>query len=108
MKIPIIRVKDRSTGRIHIVGTDSHDHLHLWHGLFSYYNLQNGCGTGMDRECEYEFFTDTKDHHGLPEVEMVSIEEFIEIYTNEIKNEKERQMKREELFKKMVEDFEEA
>lgn len=40
-----IFVKDTYTGRVHEVGSDSHDSLILIDGGLHYYNLQNGEGT---------------------------------------------------------------
>lgn len=45
MRIPIIKVIDKCSGHIHILGTDRHDELVAEdNGFIGYYNLQNGCG----------------------------------------------------------------
>lgn len=44
-------VRDKSNGRIHQVGTETHDSINFICGQVHYYNLQNGCGT-LD---EYEW-----------------------------------------------------
>jgi len=48
-----IWVKDKSSGKIHQVGTSTHDSLLFMNGAIHYYNLQNGSGTMSD----YEFVT---------------------------------------------------
>jgi len=69
-KLPIIKVKDKSTNQIHIVGSDSHDQLYInENGTISYYNLQNGEGTGGD----YEFVgVDNEYEEGLIEMEDIT------------------------------------
>lgn len=55
MTYPIIKVRDKSNGEVHTVGTDSHDMLYIDdNGCIQYYNLQNGEGTGGDYEFIYE------------------------------------------------------
>lgn len=48
-----IYVRDKSDGSIHRVGDDCHDSLDVRDGIVSYYNLQNGEGTG--EHGDYEF-----------------------------------------------------
>ena len=78
MMIPIIRVRDRNTGEIHILGTDDHDDLvkGSHDGDIAYYNLQNGDGSGSDAEDGYEFVIE-HNNYGVPEsaVEWISVEE---------------------------------
>lgn len=73
MRIPIIRIRDKFTGNIRILGTDQHDMLVAEEdGSIGYYNLQNGDGTRDG----YEFVTrDAGD--GMLELacEWVSVEE---------------------------------
>lgn len=72
MRIPIIRVRDKVSGDVHILGTDQHDDLILDKGGLSYYNLQNGDGT-LDG---YEFVA--KKYEDAPYdivVEWISVEE---------------------------------
>lgn len=45
-----IFVRDKSDGSIHRVGSNSHDSLSVRDGLVSYYNLQNGEGSGEDSD----------------------------------------------------------
>jgi hypothetical protein len=89
MLIPIIRVKDRSDGKVHIVGTDSHDSLEIIDGGIAYCNHQNGCGTGNGKDYGYEFHCLDANIFGEPHIEFVTIEEFLEIYNreNELLNE---------------------
>lgn len=44
-------VRDKSSGQIHQVGTDTHDSIKFLCGQVIYYNLQNSCST-LD---EYEW-----------------------------------------------------
>jgi hypothetical protein len=50
---PLIKVRDKSNGEIHIVGLDSHDELLIIDGQIMYHNLQNGDGTGEDGSYEF-------------------------------------------------------
>ena len=46
-EIPMLWIRDKSSGRTHLYGTDSHDSLCIGKdGGIHYYNLQNGDGTG--------------------------------------------------------------
>lgn len=43
-------VKDKHTGDIHQVGTDTHDSINFIFGQPTYYNFQNGSGTPDEYE----------------------------------------------------------
>ena len=61
MRIPIIWIKDNSTGMIREVGTNHHDRLYLDElGHIQYENLQNGDGTIGGG---YEFVLDEEGHN---------------------------------------------
>lgn len=45
MKFPILKVKDIMTGAVHIVGTNSHDHLYVRRGKLEYMNIQSLAST---------------------------------------------------------------
>ena len=72
MRFPVIRVRDKLTGREHVVGSDTHDTLYVGDdGGIHYYNLQNGEGTG--RNGDYEF-VGVDDEYALgPEIEFVRV-----------------------------------
>lgn len=53
--VPIIRVRDNDTGKIHVVGSDRHDALIIRHGLIQYINLQNHGRTLANSNGTYEF-----------------------------------------------------
>ncbi len=57
-----IWVKNKSSGVIHQVGTDVHDSLELFGDKVEYYNLQNGCGTGIGGEYEFIEAPDPDDY----------------------------------------------
>lgn len=81
MRFPIIRVKDRSLKREHIVGTDVHDQLIINNDqTISYYNLQNGEGTG--EHGGYCFVGKEDEYFGVT-VEFVTFEELRNIYEEE-------------------------
>jgi len=63
MLFPIIKVKDNHTGYEHIVGTDSHDMLIAENGKITYYNLQNGDGSGEGGS--YEFLGNEDEYFGV-------------------------------------------
>lgn len=55
--LSLVKVRDKGTGKEHIVGSDTHDLLLVEEdGSISYMNLQNGEGTGPE-SC-YEFVTE--------------------------------------------------
>jgi ssDNA-binding Zn-finger/Zn-ribbon topoisomerase 1 len=55
MKIPLIVVRDKTSGDEHIVGTDVHDNMYMSEkGGLQYRNLQNGAGTEFGED-GYEF-----------------------------------------------------
>jgi len=47
MKFPIIKIKDKASGYMRIVGTNSHDVLYVKDNTIRYLNLQNCEGTGV-------------------------------------------------------------
>lgn len=76
MRFPVIKVKDKTNGKIHIVGAYTHDTLDInENGQVHYYNLQNGEGTAGD----YEFVYNECKHTGVKSVEFVTLEELAEI-----------------------------
>ena len=84
MLIPVIKVRDKDTGRIHIVGTNRHDMLTVKPECIEYYNLQNGCGS----DYTYEFLPhdgyDPAEWWNDPNVEMVTLEEWLKLSEEEI------------------------
>lgn len=88
MRFPIIRVKDKLTGRMHLVGTDSHDLLSLDpNGNIEYYNLQNGESTGQPGS--HYTFLGYEDPMGI-HIELVDYEELTRIYLEELAAQEER------------------
>lgn len=54
MRLPQILIKDKMTGNKHILGTDIYDSWYIDDdGVFQYFNLQNGEGTGKDGDYEF-------------------------------------------------------
>lgn len=95
MMVPIIRVRDKHSGREHIVGFDRHDSLIKGDGgSLMYRNMQNGDGS----DDGYEFVFD-EDKYGAF-VEMVNVEEAIEMWQKAERLRKEN----EEALKKMLGD----
>jgi hypothetical protein len=46
-KFPLLWIRDKGSGRVHLYGMDTHDTLIIDdNGNLAYYNLQNGDGTG--------------------------------------------------------------
>lgn len=84
MLFPIIKVRDKESGHVHILGTNSHDTLHIDGGL-QYYNLQ--CGDGTGRDGGFEFVGD------VDEIEFVDFDTLIDIYKNQIKLDCEQERK---------------
>jgi len=73
MIFPVIKVRDKLTGREHIVGTDSHDTLYIDKetGGIHYYNLQNGEGTLGD----YEFVGVETEYDPDPQIEFATVDQ---------------------------------
>jgi len=93
MMVPIIRVRDKYSGKEHIVGFDKHDSLiEGADGGLQYYNLQNGDGTpdGYDFVFEEDRFN--------AYVEMVSVDEAVKLWQKAERLQKEN----EETLKKML------
>lgn len=91
VRVPIIKVKDRWSGRTHIVGTNCHDWLHIVNGHIDYYNLQNGDGTefidkGLPANEGYEFCGTYDDYRGEAYIEFVELDDFITIMKKEQAN----------------------
>lgn len=104
MLIPIIKVKDRHSGKEHIVGVNSHDALIIENNTISYLNRQCYVGTnsGNSQEDGYDFIgTDYGD--GLLSVEMWDIEQVIE-YARQESRETLEQRKRIDALAKLLHD----
>lgn len=83
MLIPVIKVRDKAIGSVHIVGSNSHDSLFVNEHFISYYNLQNGCGSRGDDAYGYEFVFE-QNQWGASYIEFVTLEKFIEISKQDI------------------------
>lgn len=99
IRFPVIKVKDKSSGHIHIVGSDSHDVLYIPPNSrdIHYYNMQNSDGT-FDG---YEFVT--KKIYDETRIEFITFDELLEIY----KSEMQMSIEREKVIKQIAEAFRE-
>lgn len=52
-KVPLLWIRDKSSGTTHLYGTDTHDSLWIDVDGINYYNLQNGDGTGKGGGYEF-------------------------------------------------------
>ena len=80
--VPVIKVKDRATGYVHIVGTNCHDSLEIVNGHLDYLNLQCCEGTelidkGMPEKEGFEFVGEKIELSDAPIVEFIPLNEFI-------------------------------
>lgn len=91
MRFPIIRVRDKATSCIHVVGTDHHDRLVLDEkGSIQYLNMQCMCGTPETYEfVEHNEFEDCDALFGADACEWVTLDEAGELEEKD-KSEKER------------------
>lgn len=93
MRFPIIRVRDKEDGKVHIVGTRQHDMLYIDKrtGHIKYYNLQNGSGCGVGGS--YEFVGEFDGQWNA--IEYIDLDELIEQYLqqNELSAEQERRFR---------------
>lgn len=86
MMFPVIRIKDKHSGRVHIVGTDSHDTLYVGNdGQLHYSNLQNGDGSGADDRYGYIFDGEENEWEPYPSVEFVSMDGLLKIIKEQAK-----------------------
>jgi len=101
MRFPIIKVRDKLTGREHVVGTDSHDTLFIDKetGGIHYYNLQNGEGTRGD----YEFVGVDTEYDPDPQIEFVTFDKLIELYKQNIAMSCEQEREIRDMLKKLIE-----
>ena len=91
MLVPMIYVKDKCDGHIHLVGTNQHDSLvvreneEYEHATIVYRNMQNGCESGETYEFQGE---QVEQGYDIVEyfVEMLPWEEAMEIYKQHAKN----------------------
>lgn len=68
-KLPLIWVRDKQSGIMHLYGTNSHDSLHIGaDGQLHYHNLQNGDGSGADNRYGYEFVSHDVDGYGYGDI----------------------------------------
>lgn len=87
--VPLIKVKDRCNGAVHIVGTNCHDALTINNGHIDYLNLQCCEGTelidkGLPEDEGFEFVGGFDGFTGETYVEFVPLKEFIKIMEEEI------------------------
>ena len=79
IRVPLIEVRDKTSGEKHIVGTDIHDSLTLRDGSIEYYNLQNGCGTGPGGEYEFVYNEEIERMIGEENIDFCPLDKFISI-----------------------------
>lgn len=107
IRIPIIKVKTRDikgNDYEHIVGTDCHDQLYIEDGAINYLNIQCMSGTGKGNDINkggYEFVGEENDWDGTVEIEMVTIQEFAELYADLFKTAREGEQNLQEVLKKV-------
>ena len=81
MKFPILKVKDIMTGAVHIVGTNSHDHLYVRRGKLEYMNIQSLAST---ENGGFDFVGIQEEKKGYsitncPEIDFLDLEEVIDL-----------------------------
>lgn len=102
MLFPVIVVKDKSTGKEHIVGSDIHDSLILEDsGTLMYRNLQNGEGSGEFGA--YEFVSNDTDAEEAG-IRFVTMEELMKIYKSNLTSKRKTIEASRELIESMFED----
>lgn len=86
MKIPVIKIRSIYEGKAHdrLVGTNSHDCLFVEHGGIYYLNIQGMVSTQYpEKDGPFIVTKPFKDidetFSGSPEIEFVSVEEYLEI-----------------------------
>jgi hypothetical protein len=94
MRFPIIKVRDKADGRIHILGTNSHDTLYVDNSKgLQYLNLQ--CDDGTGRDGSYEFVVKGNKCDPYAGIEFVDFDTLFDIYKKQVKLdcEQERQIR---------------
>lgn len=101
MLFPVIKIKEGD--RVHIVGTNSHDELIIQNNAIHYLNLQSMVGTRYPEESGMYFVEKKPEEFEVyPTVEMVTIEELIELATQNMKEQTEASLKLHESFEKYL------
>lgn len=94
MRIPLIKIRSEFSPEHmteHLVGTNRHDCLYIHNNGIHYMNIQGMIGTEHPEESHMRFATEKCDIEysftGEPEIEFVSVEEFLEILKQELRKE---------------------
>lgn len=106
MKIPVIKIREQSGDRVteHLVGANPHDVLTVENGGIYYTNIQGMVGTKYPDESGMSFVAEDKGEYsftGCPEIEMVSVEEFLDIIEKQIRQEAKDEIEFQKLIKKI-------
>ena len=109
MLVPVIRIKEKYGDKeyTHIVGTNSHDELIIEDNAIHYLNLQGMVGTQFPDESGMYFEgIGDEDNPCCPYVivEMVTVEEFIKIAEENMKEQTEESIRMHEAFKCYLEE----
>lgn len=112
MLFPIIKVKDNSSNREHIIGTNSHDQLYVdqKNGGLQYINLQCSEGTRVFKgEQTFSFMGRVSGEYDEELiVEFVTIEQLIEIAIQNMKEQTENKLELDNMIVKYFEEKEES
>lgn len=108
MLFPIIKIRENcgETNIEHIVGTNSHDCLYIENNAIHYLDIQGMVGTQYPEESGM-YFKGKEDGYsfsGRPEIEFMTLEEIIELATQNIKEQTESTIKLYEAIKKYDEE----
>lgn len=104
MRFPVIKVKDKYTNSVEIVGTNSHHELYVDEetGGIQFLHLQCMAGTkkidGKSSDCEF-VGNEPDEYQPYVTVEFVTIEDLIKIAIENMKEQTEIKLKIEEIFK---------
>jgi len=106
MMFPIIKVKDKHTGYVQIVGSNSHDRLYVDEetGGIQYLDLQCMSGTKKySNEASCEFIgSEPNEYETEPTIEFVTIEQLIEIAIENMKKQTETKLELDKIIKKFI------
>ncbi len=101
IRIPIIKVKDKTMNTEHIVGTNTHDQLIIENNAIHFLNIQ--CMEGTQFDGDYSFVgIEGNEYEPETTVEFVTLEEFGKLYKDIAREQNEAEERLQNLIKEIL------